>query len=1552
VEDYLAQIPADLRQTAVVEALLLLEVELREARGDVPAAEEYLQRLPGYEPLIRRHFQLREALGRDGLQATVARTTLGPAPGAETRTDSPPSTQPAAPSALAAAGCASVPGYDILGVLGRGGMGVVYKARQHGLNRTVALKMILAGGHAGEAELARFRAEAEAVARLQHANIVAVHEVRDHDTGPFFSMEYVAGGSLAGRLAGTPLPPDQAAALVETLARAVDAAHQRGVVHRDLKPANVLLAEDGTPKISDFGLAKRLDTDAGQTHTGAVMGTPSYMAPEQAEGRTREVGPAADVYALGAILYECLTGRPPFKAATLMETLEQVRTQEPVPPAQLQRGVPRDLETICLKCLHKEAHKRYSSASELAEDLRRQRSGEPIRARPVGRLEQLGKWARRHPGVARLVVLVVLVTLTGLALVGWFYRQAVDKAVQAEQARDAERDAKIDANAKAERARIKEIEAKNALEGEKEANVRKEEALTREKAAKQEIEVQLDRSERAVSANKVKQAYQLWAGNNVTLADALLEECRWDMRGWDWCYLRRLFNPEQGNITAYSGEIAGVAFSPGDGLLAVAGSRSSGERMRLMGVLPRSAGGGGFVGATGEAPGGGPQVIDLWDTQTGSLKANIRCPANGLRDLAFARNGELLAACYPGQSPLPGIPRQGSLPGLIQVWDRTSNQMMTLRGPIERLAISRDGRFLALRPHNQVSHFDLAARKFTHTLPLVAGPAGPLAYSPDGKYLAVVVLPAGKQVPTEVRLWEPAEKKESVLLGSHDDAILALAYSADGKRLATAGKDRVIKVWDVAARTQVGRMVGHAVAVTDLAFSPDGKTLVSTSGDRDSGDTGRDGELKTWDVKTGREVSQIRGRANGFYRLAISPDGKRLATGCGNGRVKVWDAAASPEATVVPTTAQVMCLAVSPDGKLVACGSAKEAALGEYDIRVYDARTLAERHRFRAVHTHVFNLAFSPDNKRLFATVSERIGQSAAFRTAVWAWSLQTGEQVKALPFQDTVDVSACLVMSPDGTRLLTGNRLWDVTSGKVVADTAAKNQIVGAEFTRDGRRLVLIRYDRYDVLDSQTGKELFSFKQPGGNPGIALSPDGKLLALPTARGPMLLHLESGKEALSLMTSPDRPDSPTTCVTFTPDGKRLVSGTAGGRIIFHELVGGQEVLTLQAHRLGANSLAFSPDGKRLFTGGWDRTLKVWDALPWPPRTLQKSSDGFLARMNSLPGPVDPVLLDPAGRFLATANGNTTRIWDMRTGKEIQSLPGGQSNVEALAADRQGKRLVTVSQKRWVEYADPRNGPQRLFAGQLDRGPDSKDLFRKSADQVIRVWDTQTWQKVLELKADGALKPSAAFHPDGRRLAVACRREVLVWDADGGKKLLTLRGHTQDVTAVAFSPDGRLLLSGAWEQADSSADGSELKLWDAETGQPRGSLPTAPGRVLSVAFSPDGKLVAAALGDAPGKERPGQVRLWEVESGRELHRLKGHSGAVTTLAFSPNGKLLMTGSHDRTVKIWDVASGKVIHQLSGYSDVVTGVAYGQDGKHIATTSPNELMVWDANLWRSD
>ena len=331
-----------------------------------------------------------------------------------------------------AANLPHVPGYEVESVLGHGGMGVVYKARHLRLNRPVALKMLLAGLFTLPKERQRFLREAEAVASLRHPNIVQIFDSGELDGQPYFTMEFIEGGTLSRKLAGTPLRASNAARLLAKLAEAIKVAHEGGIIHRDLKPGNVLLTADGTPKVSDFGLARRMEDEPGLTASGVALGTPSYMAPEQAKAKSGTIGPAADIYALGATLYELLTGRPPFLAESAAETIQQVILQEPVSPSKLNARVPRDLETICLKCLQKDPRRRDLTAGALADDLGRFERGEPIVARPVGPLKRLVRKVRRRPGLALALAVSVLLALT-LAIAGVLWqvqRVATGQAVE------------------------------------------------------------------------------------------------------------------------------------------------------------------------------------------------------------------------------------------------------------------------------------------------------------------------------------------------------------------------------------------------------------------------------------------------------------------------------------------------------------------------------------------------------------------------------------------------------------------------------------------------------------------------------------------------------------------------------------------------------------------------------------------------------------------------------------------------------------------------------------------------------------------------------------------------------------------------------------------------------------------------------------------------------------------------------------------------------------------------------------------------------------------
>jgi hypothetical protein len=555
-------------------------------------------------------------------------------------------------------------------------MGVVCRARHLALKRSVALKIIRLGEDAGPEPLARFRAEAEAVARLQHPNIVSVYEVGEHQGLPFYALELVEGGSLAQRLGGQPLTPSEAARLVEAVARAMQLAHSRNVVHRDLKPANILLAsggceppvDDGTggshppladcvPKVTDFGLARQLDRDSGQTQTGAILGTPSYMAPEQAWGRTGEAGPAADVYALGAILYECLTGRPPFKGTTVLETLEQVRTQEPVALRQLNPRLPRDLETVALKCLRKEPEGRYTSAEALADDLHRWQVGEPIQARPVSAAERLVKWVRRNPLVAALLALVVVTLTGGAAGIYVKYREAEEqRQVAQEETRKAEEETR-----------------------------KKEDALRGKQKAMEELEEEL-------ANGKIQLAQAAWEKGDVAVARAVLGQVPGPLRRWEWRYLRRAFEGSLFSFYGHTTKVYGVAFSP-DGARLATTSRDGTAR--------------------------------LWDARTGAPLLVLRGHTDMVQGVAFSPDGTRLATA--------------NWDGTARLWDtRTGAALLTIHritGTVQGIAFSPDGTRLATGSKDLTGRL-WDVRTGACVLVLKAGSVEVVAFSPDGACLA------------------------------------------------------------------------------------------------------------------------------------------------------------------------------------------------------------------------------------------------------------------------------------------------------------------------------------------------------------------------------------------------------------------------------------------------------------------------------------------------------------------------------------------------------------------------------------------------------------------------------------------------------------------------------------------------------------------------------------------------------------------------------------------------------------------------------------------------
>jgi eukaryotic-like serine/threonine-protein kinase len=1063
-------------------------------------------------------------------------------------------------------------------------MGIIYRARQISLNRLVALKMVLVGSHTPSSVLTRFRTEALAVARLHHPNIVQIFAIGEYEGRPFLALEVIEGPSLAEWLRHVPQKPHAAAALVETLALAMQAAHEQGVVHRDLKPGNILLQTTtsepakeragigdqparwdaasafeqsraaagslvkrdehdsgyGLPKIVDFGLAKLTDEVSAVTRTGDIMGTPAYVAPEQAlaasrrKGVKRPAGAAADIYSLGAILYEILTGRPPFEGDTPIKVLLQVLHSDPISPSKLQPRVPGDLATICLKCLEKEASNRYITAWDLAEDLRRFCDGEPILAKRVGRIGTFWRRCKRRP------VATALGTGLLMSLIGGFIATAV-------LWRHAERQ-------------------------------------------RQQADESAESAESQLYFSRLVQAQLEWRLNNPAATYALLDQCvpqpgRPDRRGWEWYYLR---NATHAEVSIFD---SGAARHDDLGLSVLRFSQD-GQQLVVGGAMLRRGGevsfwdmrawerGGAPVRARGieedavtvrvltvsrdariVAYGGDDPPFKIWDTQTDKAPRALTGHRTGITSLSLSPDSTRLAAADKSGEATVSDTRTGEVllrfPGAVVRFSADGKSLITCRGT-ERI------------PSSTIEVRSAADGRIERELPIEASR---FEVSTDGTGLVV-------WKGADARVVDLVTGRLGASLNGHSGDIADAAFSPDGLHIATAAADRTVRLWD--ARSGVDELVfrGHLDRVKSVAFHPSGRYLAS-------------GDLKgmlvrIWDLTRHPEYLSIRGRptlsrnsptALNFPTVAdlgFTSDGERLLEFRKDGSLREQDASGGS------TTGPVRVISLTSDFVVPA--------------------SLA---------------AFSPDGRRL-ASVDERDLR----RVNVW----DNVTVLKTVQLQSTVRVLH-VAWCRNGNRLVTAGvdqkgaqhvrevRVWDTATGKLLTDLHPRGSgALGtvrpygvAALSADGSRVAFDDYTegalpRVCICEVTGGRELFSLevKEPEVNL-LVFSSRGSLLAYGTREGRLRIYdLDAGRPLHT--QSLQGPPNVTGMLAFSPDD-RLIAQVDREQVQVWDARTGQPIILLRGApvRRGDNAFnprtGWSPDGRLLAASNHDNTIAIWDGSP-------------------------------------------------------------------------------------------------------------------------------------------------------------------------------------------------------------------------------------------------------------------------------------------------------------------------------------------------------------------
>jgi len=1066
-----------------------------------------------------------------------------------------------------------IPGYQLLGELGRGGMGIVYRAKHLAMKRTVAIKMLPPHEKVDPLDVARFCTEAEAVAAIKHPYVVQVFEFAIHDSYPYMAMEYLPGGSLCAKLSELdgPMPPDDAAELIEKLARGVQAAHAQGIVHRDLKPGNVLYDKADEPRVTDFGLAKRVTSDL--TKTNEVMGTPAYMAPEQANGRTKFTGPAADIYALGAILYECLTGSPPFAGdGDTWLILNRVINDLPTRPRDIVDGVPRDLELICLRCLEKSPEDRYPTATALADDLKRYLNHEPVSVRPPNWVERGVKWARRRPTTATayaLGVLVVCMAVIGSIIVA-LWMNTIDAKKQTDEAN---RDIRVQIDLTQEarnQALLRESEAKQSQQEVALQKVQVDEALRNETEAKESL---VKTQQELISTkyfHDVALAHQEIAEGNIARVDHLLANCSKELRGWEWWHCHRLAHPEIASFTIP--DCHELTFT------------ANGEELVSFNHVTCNT--------------------EFRDVRTGAVIRKVpTAEYAGLRRW-LSSNGQRLLRVHMDQE-LSNQPNPSTVKaGVATVWDTFTGKVVSewkdLNGMFFDGSLSADGStavVIGFDDSCRMQSFDVKTGKKLVELNEPISSNHKSSLTADGQLALSDTLDENRFISKTI--WETrtgkVKQKMAHLHNGYGVWIMNAKISPDGSHMIFISDKGNLGFWKVGEPQAFRYMLGvHTGTDSQIAFSPDG-SLCATSGE--------EGGIRIWKTSTAEAVGVLHGHARKIHKLAFHPKDDRLISIDASGQCKVWRISGTTAVSHFepPGNWQVPVAIDDRATKMFVPYIFPDEQNSLLFDRESKQKALVPKPAF--IHDYVFQ----PGGELFAITPGSSTSNQLELRNS------KTGQLVRKFELPD--GMSTNISFSRDGNRVLAScggkaSIVWDVTSGKELARISSQhNGIVLGAISGDGKRIASVDAGSFaNVYDVETGRKICELKVPAvthiivlaNSNAIALNHDGSQLAIGTQAWKVYLYnlpakLEDKPLRYEVSAALTAHAAPINALAFSPSGDRLVSGSADGTVKLWDPRTRLESVTLKmTNKEPVHRIQYTHDGNRLIVVGMTRGAKIFD----------------------------------------------------------------------------------------------------------------------------------------------------------------------------------------------------------------------------------------------------------------------------------------------------------------------------------------------------------------------